>query len=55
MRPARRSEGPEFLQLRDCRKVAQPGSVAAPWRAEQAGDLGDSRVARFDVAPGGAR
>jgi len=29
--------------------------VAAPGRAEQAGDLGDGRVAGFDVAHGGAR
>ena len=37
------------------RKVVRPGSVAAPGRAEQAGDLGDGRIAGFDVAHGGAR
>ena len=33
----------------------RPGSVTAPGRAEQAGDLGDGRIAGFDVAHGGAR
>ena len=37
------------------RKVARPGSVAAPGRAEQASDLCDGRVAGLDVAHGGAR
>ena len=37
------------------RKVVRPGSVAAPGRAEQAGDLRYGRVAGFDVAHGGAR
>ena len=33
----------------------RPGSVAAPGRAEQAGDLGDGLVAGLDVAHDGAR
>src|ERR1035441_6086974 len=33
----------------------QPGSVSAPGRSEQAGDLGDGLVAGLDVAHDGAR
>ena len=41
--------GPEY------ERKGPPGSVAAPGRAEQAGDLCDGRVAGLDVAHGGAR
>jgi hypothetical protein len=52
--PAAGVRRPRTPEVTASRKVAAD-SVAAPGRAEQAGDLGYARVAGSDVAHGGAR